>query len=298
MSSAALTVEKFLERLCQNARYDVQGEKPIAVIAAIKFLNQKKVVGMHLSKIFAVYKQNVKTEFLDLAEKFGRLKNPSGSFVVILGKNGELLKTIQNDPEVDKAFSELSIEDIKQLYEKYMEKLRSSVIEKQEIAPSVIATIPEMGILGTEVIGEFYLLIREFELGIREFIIEMLGKGWIKRLENEIPHVVDKWKKRKEEDYKAGIDPEKNLINYADMTDYAQIIRRYKKVFSESEEELEKVIVNLENLAKHGRNPVMHFRTLTQEGYYTSKSAVKFLLRWMERRRRHRAQNQNPINGN
>lgn len=231
MCSAVLTVEKFLEMLCKNARYDVQGEKPIAVIAVLKFLNQKKVAGLPLSKLFTTYRQNIREEFKDLAKRYGRIKDPISSFYIILRENKELMKTIEENPEVDKAFSELTVDDIKQLYEKYMEKLRSSVIEKQEIAPSVIATIPEMEILGTEVIGEFYLLIREFELGIREFIIEMLGKGWIKRLENEIPHVVDKWKKRKEEDYKAGIDPEKNLINYADMTDYAQTIRRYKKVF-------------------------------------------------------------------
>lgn len=115
-----------------------------------------------------------------------------------------------------------------------MGKLQSSVIEKpqvKEVTPSVTVPVTKTKILGTELTGEFYLLIRDFELNIRDFIIEMLGKGWIKRLENEIPHMVNKWKKRQNEDDEMGIEPEKNLINYADIADYEQIMRRYKKVF-------------------------------------------------------------------
>lgn len=298
MSSAVLTVEKFLEMLCKNARYDVQGEKPIAVIAVLKFLNQKKVVGLPLSKLFTTYRQNIREEFKDLAKRYGRIKDPNSSFGIMLK---ELMKKIEENPEVDKAFSELTVDDIKQLYDKYMGKLQSSVIEKpqvKEVTPSVTVPVTKTKILGTELTGEFYLLIRDFELNIRDFIIEMLGKGWIKRLENEIPHMVDKWKKRQNEDDEMGIEPEKNLINYADIADYEQIMRRYKKVFFESEEKLFDIIGSLRDLARYGRNPLMHFRTLTEEGYHISKGVVKKLEKYMKRMREHRAQNQNPVNEN
>jgi len=284
MYSAKLTVKRFIEKLCQRARYDVQGEKSIAVIAAIKYVNEEKTVGMPLSKIFSTYKQNVKTEFLDLANQYGRLKNPSGAFGVIVGKNGELLKAIEKDLEVDKAFSELTIDDIKQLYEEYIAKLKGSYIEepqKREKAPFALVE----PILETEVVGEFYLLIRDFESSIRKFIVEKLGKGWIKRLENDAPEIVKKWKARQEADDKVGIDPEEELINYADIADYIQITRKYSRVFFESDDDLIDVISHIRDFANIGRNPVVHCRTFTVEGYYTSKRAIKLLLKWMERRK-------------
>jgi len=142
---------------------------------------------------------------------------------------------------------------------------------------------PEL-ILQTEDYGLFYQLIRDFEVEIRSFIVEMLGKGWIKRLENDAPDLVEKWKQRCNNDSEWGIVPEENLINYADLTDYMQIIKKYRKIFSKSDEELGLVIANFNIFANRGRNPVMHFRTLTQEGYYAAKAAERFLRKWVERR--------------
>lgn len=101
MCSAVLTVEKFLGILCKNARYDVQGEKPIAVIAVLKFLNQKKVVGLPLSKLFTTYRQNIKEEFKDLAKRYGRIKDPNSSFDII---HEELMKTIKENLKLIKLF--------------------------------------------------------------------------------------------------------------------------------------------------------------------------------------------------
>lgn len=142
--------------------------------------------------------------------------------------------------------------------------------------------------LETEDFGILYGLIRDFELNIRHFIIEMLGKKWLKRLENDVPELVDRWKERQKVDRKWKINPEKNLINYADIADYMHIVDKYRKLFTEGNEELEEVKTQFKIFAIHGRNPMMHFRTITKEGYFTTKSAETYLRNWMERIRQKR----------
>jgi len=139
--------------------------------------------------------------------------------------------------------------------------------------------------LPAEDLGNFYLLISSFERELRGFIKEMLGKGWIKRLEHELPDIVKRWKEREYRDIKWGIDPEDELINYAELGDYIQIIRRYRRVFAESEDEMSDVTTQLKIFANYGRTPLMHCRTLDRQKYYTTQSAIKFLREWVKRRK-------------
>lgn len=138
--------------------------------------------------------------------------------------------------------------------------------------------------LGAEDLGNFYLLISSFEQELRSFIKKRFGKGWIKRLEHELPAVVKKWRERESADIKWGINPEKELINYADLTDYMQIVRKYDRIFSESNEELSDIITKIKDFANYGRNPLMHCRSLDQKKYYTTQTAVDFLREWIKRR--------------
>jgi len=140
------------------------------------------------------------------------------------------------------------------------------------------------GFLSPEDLGNFYLLISSFERELRGFIKEMLGKGWLKRLRNDIPSIVNRWKDREKRDKRWGINPEAELINYADSGDYIEIIRRYKRIFTESDDELSDVITQLKIFTNYGRNPLMHCRSLDQQKYYTTQSAVNFLREWIKRR--------------
>jgi len=154
--------------------------------------------------------------------------------------------------------------------------------------PSVLVFKPSKTLvepLPTGDLGNFYLLISSFERELRGFIKEMLGKGWVKRLEHELPDIVGRWKEREFRDIKWGIDPEEELINYADLSDYIQIIKRYRKIFAESDDELSDVVTQLKIFANYGRNPLMHCRTLDRQKYYTTQSAVKFLREWIKRRK-------------
>lgn len=143
---------------------------------------------------------------------------------------------------------------------------------------------PSLGAKDLEDLGNFYLLISSFEREMRSFIEKKLAKGGIRRLEHELPAVVKKWRERESTDVKWGIDPEKELINYADLTDYMQIIKKYDRIFAESNEELSDVITKLKDFANYGRNPLMHCRTLDQKKYYTTQAALDFLREWIKRR--------------
>ena len=171
-------------------------------------------------------------------------------------------------------------------------ELVSPQIDKVTLKPKVRVTeITPVEPVRTNVdYGRFYKLIRDFEQEVRSFITEMLGKSWIKRLENDVPAIVRRWKERRDGDIKWGIDPEENLINYANLTDYIQIIERYRKTFSESDRDLGLVKAHFDIFAMKGRNPVMHCRDLSYEGYYSAKGAEKFLRKWIERIRKRRAQ--------
>ena len=170
-------------------------------------------------------------------------------------------------------------------------ELVSPQIDKTTLKPKVRVTerAPVEPIRTNVDYGRFYKLIRDLEQEVRSFIMEMLGKSWIKRLENDVPAIVRRWKERRDADIKWGIDPEENLINYANLTDYIQIIERYRKTFSESDRDLGLVRAHFEIFAMKGRNPVMHCRDLSYEGYYSAKGAEKFLRKWIERIRERRA---------
>jgi hypothetical protein len=138
--------------------------------------------------------------------------------------------------------------------------------------------------LSPEDLGEFYILISSFERELRNFLKKKIGKGWVKRLRHDLKSVVERWEERKAIDSKWGIEPERELINYADLTDYIQIVAKYRRIFSESEEDLRRVRIFFELLANYGRNPLMHCRTLDQKKYSTTQSAVDFLREWIRRR--------------
>jgi len=137
-----------------------------------------------------------------------------------------------------------------------------------------------------KVLGDFYILVSSFERDLRNFIKEKLGKGYLKRLSNEgLRKVVDDWRKRQQTDEYWGIKAEPELINYALLSDYMEIIKKYKRMFASNEEELNDVITHLKIFANQGRNPLMHCRTLTLQKYFATKAAIDFLRGWIEKSR-------------
>lgn len=136
-----------------------------------------------------------------------------------------------------------------------------------------------------EEMSQFYITVSSFERQLRDFVKTLLGKSWEKRIENDFPGIITKWRERAQIDRDLGIEPEKDLINYADLDDYTNIIKRHDRLFTDGEAELEDVRVKLKDWYRYGRNPVMHSRTCDKLKIATTESAIKFLQAWMSRRR-------------
>jgi hypothetical protein len=161
-------------------------------------------------------------------------------------------------------------------------KIKEFIIEER--MPSLSEVKSELGILDLKELGDFYFLVSSFERELREFIKNKLGKGWIKRIENDIPDIIKNWEEKKKRDERWGIEPEQDLINYADIGDYIQIIKKFKGMFSDNDEDLGDIITHLKIWYNQGRNPIMHSRTVNKQKYFTTKSAIEFLKQWTSRK--------------
>jgi len=127
---------------------------------------------------------------------------------------------------------------------------------------------------------EFYDKICDFELELRQFINEELkrkfGDSW---LEQGVPKAIRKnWDRIKRKEEKEGIEPERDVINYALFSDYKEIINHnWDEIFSPCFEDKEKSRVRLEDLNILGRRPVMHVRSISREKFGTAEHAINWV---------------------
>lgn len=125
-SSAKSIIASFIVELSVRADFGIRGEKPLAVIAALKYLSENKISGKTLTTLLHERDaKNVRSIFIDLAKQHSHLKDPSNSWNVITGKNKELQYAIQEYRygDVNKAFSKLTLEETEALLNKYMGRL-------------------------------------------------------------------------------------------------------------------------------------------------------------------------------
>ena len=155
----------------------------------------------------------------------------------------------------------------------------------EERIPTLREVKSELGILDHRELGDFYVLVSNLERQIRDFIKEKLGKSWEKRIKSDVTNVYQAWEEKRNRDIKWGIEPEKELIYYSDLGDYISIVKQYPRIFSDGIEDLGDIITHLKIWYNHGRNPIMHSRTVNKQKFYTTKSAVEFLSEWMRRKR-------------
>ena len=142
----------------------------------------------------------------------------------------------------------------------------------------------EKGILENVELGSFYIMISNFEIELRRFLQTKLGSNWMKILENELHEIPENWKKLERRDKRWGIEPEHNLMNYASFDDYVKIIEKHKRIFSDNAEDLGNILTKLKDWYNHGRNPLMHCRTVNRQKFDTAKSAIQFLEQWIKRK--------------
>jgi len=154
----------------------------------------------------------------------------------------------------------------------------------EEEIPTLREVKSELGILDRKELGDFYVLVSLFERQLRDFIREKLGKGWKKRIKNDVPNVYQSWEEKRNRDTRWGIQPEEELVSYSNLGDYISIVKKYPRIFSDGIEDLGDIITHLKMWYNHGRNPIMHSRTVDKQKFYTTKSAVDFLSEWMRRK--------------
>jgi len=122
--------------------------------------------------------------------------------------------------------------------------------------------------------------IGAFESELRHFIKRELTKkypdSW---LEKGVPKDVrENWNNRKEDEVKEGLEPEAEIINYADFGDYKKIItHNWKEVFRFCFKEEETLKVRLSDLNRLGRRPVMHIRSINEEKVGVTRHAIGWL---------------------
>jgi len=138
VSSERAIVEDFIESLIERAEYGIRGEKPLAIIAALQYVYENKLAGKKLLELFeysnrmkihtqrrrtSFHSDKIRTYFIDLANRCGSIKNPSGSWGVITGTNGELQSAILEFRYVNRSFAGLTMEDIGALLKEYLNRL-------------------------------------------------------------------------------------------------------------------------------------------------------------------------------
>lgn len=164
------------------------------------------------------------------------------------------------------------------------ERQKAIILPITHRLPELEKVKEELGILDPDEKVRFFLAITEFEVQLRQFIKIKLGDGWETRIKNDLPEIVKNWEDRKRKDKKWGIDPERDLLNYSDLSDYIQIFRKYNRIFFSNDEERGDVESHLKDWYNFGRNPLMHARTVNKEKYHATLAAIKFLQSWIERK--------------
>lgn len=125
-ATAEGNVRDFIEMLSSQARLGLRGEKPLAVVAALKYLCESTQTGIGLLTLLEneTYSRAVRTRFIALANMYGRLSNPEGSWTLITGgERFELQTDVKNSPDMDKSVSALTLEQMCSLSSEFVQKL-------------------------------------------------------------------------------------------------------------------------------------------------------------------------------
>ena len=119
-------VRRFIETLSSQARFGLRGEKPLAVIAALKYLCESYQTGIGLSALMEneTHSRAIRNRFIALANMYGRISNPESAWVVITGGDRfELQTAVKSSPDVDKSVSGLTLEQTCSLSSEFVQKL-------------------------------------------------------------------------------------------------------------------------------------------------------------------------------
>ena len=125
-AAAEENVRDFIEMLSAQERFGLRGEKPLAVVAALKYLCESTQTAIGLSTLIenGTHSRAVRSRFIALANLYGRTPNPESAWSAMTGGDRfELQTAVSSSPDVDKSVASLTIEQVCSLSNELVQKL-------------------------------------------------------------------------------------------------------------------------------------------------------------------------------
>jgi hypothetical protein len=120
---AKSAVLDFFDELSSRAHYGVHGEKPIAVLAVLQYLYETGQMGVtFLDLLDYPYYEKVRKTFIQVADQYGKMKNPGSSWSVITGSSRELQHAIQDHGQVNQAIYNLTPQETQETYKTILKR--------------------------------------------------------------------------------------------------------------------------------------------------------------------------------
>ena len=141
-AAAEDNVRRFIEMLSSQARFGLRGEKPLAVIAALKYVCESTQTGIGLLALMEneTHSRAIRNRFIALANLYGRTSNPENSWSVITGGDRfELQTAVKSSPDLDKSISSLTLEQTCLLSGEFVQNL---VDHSGAMSPMRHSTLP------------------------------------------------------------------------------------------------------------------------------------------------------------
>lgn len=115
----------FFNELSERAKYGVRGEKPLAVLATLRYLIDTKQIGIKFLELLDYpYYEKLRRAFIQIAEQYGELEDPSNSWNVITGTSMELQRAIAVNIRVNQAVAGLITTEIEGVYGKLIQRYK------------------------------------------------------------------------------------------------------------------------------------------------------------------------------
>ena len=119
-------VRRFIQMLSSQTRFGLRGEKPLAVIAALRYLCESVQTGIGLLALIEneTHSRAVRRRFIALGNMYGKISNPENSWSVITGGDRfELQTAVNGSPDLDKSISSLTLEQTCSLSREFVQDL-------------------------------------------------------------------------------------------------------------------------------------------------------------------------------
>lgn len=122
-SATQRIIVDFFNDLSRIEKHGIRGEKPLAVLAVLRYLIDTRQIGIrYLELLDYPYYEKYRKTFIEIAVEHGSLADPSASWSVITGVNMELQEAIEANGRVNQAVAGLITSEIEVVYQELLQK--------------------------------------------------------------------------------------------------------------------------------------------------------------------------------